>query len=292
MDVGFVNDDVVYHLYAGGSGRCRWSPVLVSGELKSNPMADAPPVVWINPATYAREVLSAQDARRFVLAFSLCRFLSRLWQYDRPREIASEQFDINDSKGALEFVAIMLGFLWMDEERLGFDPTIRTILLYCWKSNHLQEGRSRDDPQTAFAIKDSWRCPERDDEGEILREVTQQGAIDFAQYCYYETVCIRDTDNDIRNSVSTGLGITTAVAPTATTDAVTTPDSTATTIMANVTTAGDTAAIIDTVTTTRTIARRAYVLSISTASTIAVAATTRRRCSTAEQGKKKTPRVQ
>lgn len=89
-------------------------------------MADAPPVVWINPATYAREVLSAQDARRFVLAFSLCRFLPRLWQYDRPGEIASEQFDINDSKGALEFVAIMLGFLWMDEERLGFDPTIRT----------------------------------------------------------------------------------------------------------------------------------------------------------------------
>lgn len=48
----------------------------------------------------------------------------RLLEYDRVGGIASERFDINDSENPLEFVATMLGFLWTDDERLGFDPTI------------------------------------------------------------------------------------------------------------------------------------------------------------------------
>ncbi|PNP52372.1 hypothetical protein THARTR1_06976 [Trichoderma harzianum] len=223
MDVSFVNGDVVRRLYAGDSVICRWSHVLVPGKLKSNPKADALPEAWIDLATYAREVLSAQDTRRFVLAFSLCGSLMRLWEYDRLGGIASEQFDINDSKGALEFVATMLGFLWMDEERLGFDPTIKTSdgqrfieierdgqperlivdeviarcrciagrATTCWKA-HLE-----DDPQTAFVIKDSWQYPEREDEGEILREVTKQGVINVARYYHHETVRIRDVDDEI-----------------------------------------------------------------------------------------------
>lgn len=38
--------------------------------------------------------------------------------------MASEQFNINKPKGGLEFVAIMLGFLWIDEEGLGFNLSI------------------------------------------------------------------------------------------------------------------------------------------------------------------------
>ncbi|KAK4071055.1 uncharacterized protein Triagg1_6422 [Trichoderma aggressivum f. europaeum] len=291
MDVGFVNNDVVYHPYAGKSGRYRWSHVLVPGELKSNPMADAPPVAWIDLATYAREVLSAQDTRRFVLAFSLCGSLMRLWEYDRLGGIASEQFDINDSKGALEFVATMLGFLWMDEERLGFDPTIQTSdgkrfieiernsrperliideviarsrciagrATTCWKA-HLE-----DDQQTAFVIKDSWQYPERDDEGEILQEVTQRGVTNVARYYHHETVRIRDVDDDVRNGVRTGLDITTADAPTATADAMTTPDSTATTVMADATTAGDATATATADSTAITaVVEKAHVASTST----------------------------
>ncbi|KAL6690661.1 serine/threonine-protein kinase Sgk2 [Trichoderma pleuroticola] len=251
MDVRFVNGDVVRRLYAGDSVR----------------------------SAYAREVLSAQDTRRFVLAFSLCGPLMRLWEYDRLGGIASEQFDINDSKGALEFVATMLGFLWMDEERLGFDPTIKTSdgqrfieierdgqperlivdeviarcrciagrATTCWKA-HLE-----DDPQTAFVIKDSWQYPEREDEGEILREVTKQGVINVARYYHHETVRIRDVDDDIRNSVRTGLEITTTVAPTATADAVTTPDSTATTVMANAMSISDATATADSIAITAVI---------------------------------------
>ncbi|KAL6790750.1 hypothetical protein J3E68DRAFT_429348 [Trichoderma sp. SZMC 28012] len=163
MDVDFVNDDFVYRPYAGKPSRCRWSHVLVPGELKSNPMADAPPPAWIDLATYARKALSAQDTLRLGL-----------------------------------FAA------------------------------HLE-----DDPQTAFAIKGSWQYPERDDEGEILRQITQQGMINVAGYYHHETVCIRDANDDIRDSVRTGLDIAAAAAAAATADGVTTPDSTATTVMAD-----------------------------------------------------------
>jgi hypothetical protein len=46
----------------------------------------------------------------------------RVWEIDRVRRIASQRFDINED--ALQFVSTTLGFLWMSEEELGFDPTI------------------------------------------------------------------------------------------------------------------------------------------------------------------------
>ncbi|EHK22811.1 uncharacterized protein TRIVIDRAFT_133034, partial [Trichoderma virens Gv29-8] len=243
MDVGFVNSDFTHQL--GKPSRYRWSHILVPGELKSNPKADAPPVAWIDLATYAREVLSAQDSRRFVLAFSLCGSLMRLWEYDRIGGIASEQFNINEHKGGLEFVATILGFLWMDEEWLGFDPTIVTsgddkrfieierngqperIIIdevitrarcvagratTCWKAH------PEDDPETALVIKDSWQYPERDEEGEIIQEATERGAINVSRYYYHETVRIRGVDDDIRSCVRNGLDVTAATEETAATE--------------------------------------------------------------------------
>lgn len=46
----------------------------------------------------------------------------RLWEFDRLGGIASAQFDINQA--GLQFVSVVLGFLWMNKEQLGFDPTI------------------------------------------------------------------------------------------------------------------------------------------------------------------------
>ncbi|KAJ9609296.1 hypothetical protein H2204_015571 [Knufia peltigerae] len=72
-DVGFVDDlnadeDAVYH----------WSQVLVPGELKSNPTFDMATKTWLDLARYVREVLTAQDSRRFVLGFTLCGSIMRL----------------------------------------------------------------------------------------------------------------------------------------------------------------------------------------------------------------------
>ncbi|KAB5518239.1 hypothetical protein GE09DRAFT_516317 [Coniochaeta sp. 2T2.1] len=48
----------------------------------------------------------------------------RVWVFDRLGGIASDQFDINEN--GLRFVSTVLGFLWMGEAQLGFDPTTMT----------------------------------------------------------------------------------------------------------------------------------------------------------------------
>ena len=67
MDIGFVDDPE-----AGKDSRCRWSQILVPGELKSNPSADTASKAWFDLGRYAREVLAAKDTRRFVLGFTIC----------------------------------------------------------------------------------------------------------------------------------------------------------------------------------------------------------------------------
>ena len=119
LDIGFVSNSS-----AGKDSKCYWSQILVLGELKSNPSADTASKAWLNLGRYAREVLAAQDTRRFVLGFTLWGSLMRIWEFDRLGGIASERFDVNEN--GLRFVSTVLGFLWMNQEELGFDPTIIT----------------------------------------------------------------------------------------------------------------------------------------------------------------------
>uniref|UniRef100_A0A0D2Y891 non-specific serine/threonine protein kinase n=1 Tax=Fusarium oxysporum (strain Fo5176) TaxID=660025 RepID=A0A0D2Y891_FUSOF len=227
LDIGFVKDTS-----AGKDSRCCWSQILVPGELKSNPSADK--ASWLDLGRYAREVLVAQNTRRFVLGFTICGSLMRVWAFDRLGGIASEQFDIN--KDGRQFVCTILGFLWINEEQLGFDPTIMTangerfievnrngsterIIIdevmqrapciagratTCWKA--YPEGR----PEMLLVVKDSWQYPERDEEGELLREATDKGVVNVARYYHHETVQIDGEDDDIRNNVRRGLDITQA----------------------------------------------------------------------------------
>ncbi|ORY59944.1 uncharacterized protein BCR38DRAFT_350524 [Pseudomassariella vexata] len=229
MDIGFVSNP-----RAGKDTRCQWSQILVPGELKSNPAADKPSEAWLDLGRYAREVLAAQDTRRFVLGFTICGSLMRVWAFDRVGGIASEQFDIN--KDGHRFVFTILGFLWMSDRELGFDPTILTankerfieikrngsterviidgVMLRarciagrattCWRAH--PDGRE-DIP---LVIKDSWQYPERDEEGELLRDIVDKSVVNVARYYYHETVQIRNMDDDIRNNIRRGLDITTA----------------------------------------------------------------------------------
>jgi hypothetical protein len=85
-----------------------WSQILVPGELKSNPSADTASKAWLDLGTYAREVLAAQDTRRFVLGFMICGSLMRIWEFDRL--------------GATEFtVTIAASF------GIGAQPLIKTL---------------------------------------------------------------------------------------------------------------------------------------------------------------------
>ena len=235
MDIGFVSHDIACNPEPADS-TYHWSHILVVGELKSNPKADAASIAWTDLARYAREVFAAQDTRRFVLGFTLCGSLMRVWEFDRLGGIASERFDINKEDGALQFVTTILGFLRMNEELLGFDPTIVTSgdrqyieierndvkerlvidevmqrarcvagrATTCWKAH--PEG----DPQTLLVIKDSWQYTDRDEEGELLREATHKGVAHVARYYHHMTVRIRDAEDDIRQNVRRGLDITKA----------------------------------------------------------------------------------
>ncbi|TWU70820.1 hypothetical protein ED733_002107 [Metarhizium rileyi] len=235
MDIGFVAHDFA-HEPNSKDDRLRWQEVLVPGELKSNPAADITSLAWIDLATYAREVLKAQDALRFVLGFTLCGSIMRVWQFDRLGGIASDKFDINSKDGALQFVTAILGFLCMDEENLGFDPTIitshgeryitinrdgQTERIYidkvikrapciagrattCWKAYR------REDPEVPLVIKDSWQYINREEEGEYLREATNKGVVNVARYYHHETVYIRGVSDDIRNHVRKGLDLSKA----------------------------------------------------------------------------------
>lgn len=103
----------------------------------------------------------------------------------------------------------------MDKEQLGFDPTIvesngvrymkitrddqneRLVLdtlmrrgtsvvgraTTCWKAY-----REGDESKAPLVIKDSWQYPERDQEGELLREATEKEVENVARYYHYETV--------------------------------------------------------------------------------------------------------
>ncbi|KAL2158244.1 hypothetical protein VTH06DRAFT_4564 [Thermothelomyces fergusii] len=230
LDVGFVDQP-----RASTTSRHRWSEILIPGELKSNPSADIASKAFLDIARYAREVFAAQDYRRFVLAFTLCGSRMRLWEFDRLGGIASDHFDINQD--GLQFVSTILGFLWMDEEQLGFDPTIvrredgkRLITIRrngqserlvidgvmrraaciagrattCWKV-HLE-----DDPRAVFVVKDSWQFTEREEEGDLLKEVTDKGVVNVARYYHHETVFVHGKVDDIQGNVRGGMNVTEA----------------------------------------------------------------------------------
>ncbi|KAF1946031.1 hypothetical protein EJ02DRAFT_419106 [Clathrospora elynae] len=113
----------------------------------------------------------------------------RLWTFDRLGGIASKQFDIN--KDGLQFVSAVLGFLWMNEEQLGFDPTITTVGNKRYIEIEREKGKERlvidrlikqEDPDTLLVVKDSWQYPERKEEGELLRKATKKEVRNVARY--------------------------------------------------------------------------------------------------------------
>lgn len=230
LDVGFMKDPK-----ATQDSRYHWSQILVTGELKSNPEVDRHSKTWLDLGRYNREVLAAQDTRRFVLGFTLCGSVMRLWEFDRLGGISSSPFDIN--KDGLQFVSATLGYLWMSEEQLGYDPTIfelkgkryieiirngqqeRLILrglikrapcvagraTTCWRAY-----REGDEFQKPLVVKDSWQYPEREEEGELLREATEKEVVNVARYYHHETVQVGGQDDDVCKNVRKGLDITRA----------------------------------------------------------------------------------
>ncbi|KAB8213108.1 hypothetical protein BDV33DRAFT_210525 [Aspergillus novoparasiticus] len=204
LDVAIVKD-IDQQIEEGGPSD--WSRVFVPGELKSSPDLDTASNRWRDLGRFAREVFSSQETRRFVLGFTLCGPIMRLWEFDRLGATASSPFDVN--KDGLQFVLAMLGYFWMNDEQLGFDPSIMTsadgrrfieisrngrkerlVFDELVKPSSCVAGRATtcfgahmgDGSNTPVVIKDSWQYPEREEEGKLLQEVTEKGIINVARY--------------------------------------------------------------------------------------------------------------
>jgi hypothetical protein len=154
----------------------------------------------------------------------------RLCLFDRLGGVASGSFDVN--KDGQMFVSVILGYLWMNEEELGFDPTIvegddkryteiqrnsQMEQLYieelmkrqgsvvgqattCWKAC-LVGGESNN----RLVIKDSWEYEERPEEGLLLKEATDAGVENVARYYHHEIVCVGGAVDDVRKNIRKGL---------------------------------------------------------------------------------------
>ncbi|PZC89281.1 hypothetical protein A1F95_10409 [Pyrenophora tritici-repentis] len=166
LDIGFVDDP-----NAGVNSKCRWSHILIPGELKSNPLADKASKAWLDLGRYAREVLAAQDSRRF-----------------RYIEIKREN----------------------RKERLVIDSLIKRVPCVAGRATTCWKAYKEENPDTPLVIKDSWQYPEREEEGELLREATEKQVRNVARYFHHETVRVGGQDDDIRSNVRKGLDITKA----------------------------------------------------------------------------------
>ncbi|KAG5914295.1 hypothetical protein E4U61_005902 [Claviceps capensis] len=226
-DVGFVSSADLEH----GPEGCMYpgAEILVHGKLMSDPMADEAQEARYALASNAQDMLAAQGTRRFALGFTLCESYMRVWLFDRLGGTASEQIDIHTEP--IQFIKVMLGFLWMSKEDIGFDSSIRgsdnirymeiqkngskkCIFLdqerrripcivgrgtTCWKAH------DNDDPATILVVKDSWQEAKRDHEGEMLLHATRKGVVNVARHYHHETVQIRGMDDDVRKCVRRGL---------------------------------------------------------------------------------------
>ncbi|PSN58875.1 hypothetical protein BS50DRAFT_663036 [Corynespora cassiicola Philippines] len=205
-----------------------WPRILVPGELKSNAREDSHSTTWFDLVRYAREMLSAQDTRRFVLGFTLCGPIMRIWEFHRLGVVGSTPFDIN--KDAHMFVSTMLGWLWISEEELGFDPTIiedRGKHISISRNGHTERGmlegvikRQRslagrattcwkgflhNASERTFVVKDSWEYEERLEEGLLLKEATEAGVKNVARYYHHETVFVGGNMDNVLANVRKGM---------------------------------------------------------------------------------------
>ncbi|KAI0192918.1 serine/threonine-protein kinase Sgk2 [Xylaria flabelliformis] len=219
MGIGFIDYNFTTPYIAKTSSRYHWTHVIVPGELKRHEYYESKAKTDL--ARYVKEIFYAQDTRHY----------GSLTGWGGT---ASEAFDIN--KEGLRFVSTILGFLWMDEEGLGFDPTfknengkryievdqgdtkVRLIIddvmhrayciagraTTCWKAH--PEGS----PDSTLVIKDSWQYPDREQEGIMLRQTTDKNVVHVARHFHHETVQVRGMDDDVYNNVRGELDIASA----------------------------------------------------------------------------------
>ncbi|OAV88480.1 hypothetical protein, variant [Puccinia triticina 1-1 BBBD Race 1] len=179
-------------------------------------------------AKYVCEVFRAQPTRSYVLGFTMCGTLVRLWQFDRSGAIGSQSLNIQSTKEDLDkFLTLIVIFLTTNKQVLGFDSTfdytdgqdsISTQLGHkfvidrlifrapgiCGRGTTCWQAHLLGDKDQKFLIKDSWQPDHHTEEGLMLRKVTTQNARNVARYHHHEDVHVASQQVDIRSYVRGG----------------------------------------------------------------------------------------
>jgi hypothetical protein len=219
--------------------RHSWHNVLVPGELKISPLEDAKAELYVQLASYVREVFGAQCGRRYVHAFSICGDIMRCYIFDRGGGSISRSFSIGKNKKTFNlFVQILRSYARMSPALLGFDPTIQTELgqvflpikqnlvfpmfvTICGRRFQLLEvmfhqsaivsrgttcWKARDEETKELCvIKDAWRSHLRQSEGELFALAKEKGVRGLPDCRFYEDVKVDNIPDDLCENVRKGL---------------------------------------------------------------------------------------
>ncbi|WVO14634.1 hypothetical protein L204_102271 [Cryptococcus depauperatus] len=97
------------------------------------------------------------------------------------------------------------------EERIIIKETMRWARCVVGRATTCWEAYAEKDPEKPLVIKDSWQYPERDHEGELLREAMKEGVIHVARHYYHTTVRVGDKDDDVLANIRRGIDLSEAV---------------------------------------------------------------------------------
>ncbi|KAF3032556.1 hypothetical protein E8E12_000640 [Didymella heteroderae] len=83
------------------------------------------------------------------------------------------------------------------KERLVIDKMIKRVPCVAGRATNCWKVYQEEDPGMPLFVKDLWQYPEREEEGELLREATEKGVKNVARYFHHETIRVGGQDDDI-----------------------------------------------------------------------------------------------
>ncbi|EJD02662.1 uncharacterized protein FOMMEDRAFT_155991 [Fomitiporia mediterranea MF3/22] len=214
-------DLVVLERWAADAPDAMWRDIKALLEIKRSSAESARRDAYRELLNCVRMVFAAQMNRRFVMGATICGDIMTFYIFDRSGCLVSEAFDINTDVERV--TRVVCGMLFVDEIRLGYDPTIfrekdgRIVVMFkgvkyvCAEDPLYVEksvrGRGTGCFETLYlgepaVIKDAWVDDSRRRlEHEILEKVKDvEGVVKVVDY---EIVQVPNDDDELENDTTT-----------------------------------------------------------------------------------------
>ncbi|EJD02665.1 uncharacterized protein FOMMEDRAFT_167853 [Fomitiporia mediterranea MF3/22] len=113
---------VVLERWAVNAPDAMWCDIKTLLEIRRSRSEEAQEGAYQELVRCARMVFASQVNRRFVMGATVCGDIMTFFIFDRSGYLVSEAFDMNENVERV--VRVVCGMLFVDEVRLGYDPTI------------------------------------------------------------------------------------------------------------------------------------------------------------------------